>query len=143
MYGLPFEPEDVQAAHDDVLRIVLETDWRSLDLAGMSEYPRGWCSAMSYAVGRLLLHRGHGTWRIAANGRHDWLEYVDQGDVVYSLDATQHQFQRYDEPWIGFGGAPSADTSKPIRYAECGREPSRWAQKAEQVVSAEVMRQLA
>lgn len=142
MYGLPFEPEDAQAAHDDVLRIVIATNWRSLDLRGMYEYPQGWCSVMSYSVGRLLLRRGQGEWRIAANGAHDWLEYVDQGDIVYSIDATQHQFPAWDDPWLGWGPAPISRTSQHVDYATCGREPNGWVKKPEVVVHAEVLRQL-
>lgn len=88
---------------------------------------------MSYTVGRLLLRRDQGVWRIAANRHHGWLEYVDQVDAVYSIDATQHQFPEYEEPWIGLGGAPIARTSAHIDYAICGREPNGWVKKPKQL----------
>lgn len=139
----PFTPDDVQTAHDEVLRIVADTDWPALDLRAMSDYPHGWCSAMSYTIGRLLLRRRLGTWQIAASGNHDWLEYVDDNNVVvYSVDATQHQFSEYSAARLGYGVAPRSTLQPAVEYATCGQEPSSWAKWAEQVVSAEVMRQL-
>lgn len=142
MPQLPFAPADVQVAHDDVLAVVSETDWSTFGLGFMSSYPRGWCSAMSYTIGRLLLHRGLGTWRIAGNGSHDWLEYVDGGDIVYSVDATQHQFPNHEAAWFGWGLAPSAKSHPAYHYATCGQEPDSWAKGVELAVSAEVMRLL-
>ncbi len=142
-YGLPFRKSDIQRAHDEVLAIVLDTDWPARDLNGMSIYPAGWCSAMSYTIGRLLLHRNLGQWRIAANGRHDWLEYIsDDGCVAFSVDATQHQFSGFTGPWIGYGPAPMSHSSPNIRYADCGQEPTSWAKRPELILSEETLRQL-
>lgn len=143
MPGLPFTPREVQAAHDDVLEIVLETEWQALGLHPTGDFPNAWCSATSYSIGRLLLHRQLGEWRIAATSNHDWLEYVDSGDVIFSVDATQHQFPEYKTAWIGMGPPPRAELHPAKQWAVCGREPQWWPKKAELVVSAEVMRRLA
>ncbi|PPF41853.1 hypothetical protein C5B85_18200 [Pseudoclavibacter sp. AY1F1] len=142
MPGIPFTPEDVQVAHDDVVRIVRTTDWPSENLNAMPSYPLGWCSAMSYAVGRLLRRRGLGVWRIAANGHHDWLEYVDAGDVIYSVDATQHQFPGHEAAWLGLGSPPIADLYPAHDWAVCGGEPRSWAKWPSQVLDAVVTRRL-
>lgn len=142
MTELPFEPIDIQTVHDDVLAIVLETNWPLLGLSPAGGYPNAWCSAMSFTIGRMLLHRGLGTWRIAANGTHDWIEYFDEDRIIYSVDATQHQFPGHDDAWLGFGPPPVAERYPAQQWATCGQEPEYWTQLKEQVVHAEVMRLL-
>lgn len=136
---LPFSYEDLVLAHDDVLLIAREAGPTTEGLKHLKNYPNGWCSAMSYALIHLLRHRGLGSWRIAASGSHDWLEYVQNGDVVYSIDATQHQFHEYGPGrYIGPGLSPYAEDHNARQFAEVGAIPSSWAKGSEIALLAEV-----
>lgn len=148
--NLPFEPDEVVAAHETTLGIVSRLNLTELELGWMSPYPRGWCSVMSYTLLHVFDQRGFGPWQIV-NGqdtlgtRHDWLEFVRDEDVLFSVDATQHQFSKLGSgPFIGHGGCPAKDRFHiDVRTATLDRMPIGWAKRAEIVVADEIMAALA
>ncbi|TFD04116.1 hypothetical protein [Cryobacterium sp. TMT1-66-1] len=78
-------------------------------------WPSMWCEFASIAIAEALRVRALGDWTFVQAGRpgetsgHAWLEYPsDSGKVEYSIDATLHQFARYDEPYFGPGRTPAA-----------------------------------
>lgn len=80
----------------------------------LRDFPSGSCDSMAYATGMTLLEQGLGDWWIVTGGEpgcwHVWLEWrEDDGDVLFSIDATAHQFAEVDAPFIGHGPTPSAD----------------------------------
>lgn len=92
----------------------------------ITNWPHSSCDFASYIIGGMLLERGFGDWDICWNdelgrsGAHTWLERVENGEVLYVIDATAHQFPDYtDSPYYGKGPTPVK-----IRFPrERGREP--------------------
>ncbi|CAH0158468.1 hypothetical protein SRABI98_00962 [Microbacterium sp. Bi98] len=148
--NLPFEPDAVVTAHEATLKLVSRLNLAQLELGWMYPYPRGWCSVMSYTLLHVFDQRGFGPWRIV-NGqdtlgnRHDWLEFMRDGDVLFSVDATQHQFSKLGSgPFIGHGCCPAkARFHIDVRTATLERMPTGWAKRAEIVVADEVTTALA
>lgn len=93
-------------------------------------FPREWwpgacCEQTTTAIAAVLEDKGLLGWTYITAGRpgegngHAWLEYRDDhGRVVYSIDATLHQFTHLaTEPWAGLGPSPAAGEFTDIRYA--------------------------
>lgn len=143
---ITFEPGAVADAHEETLRVVEGLDLNRLGLAWMSPYPLGWCSVMSYTLLQVLERRDLGRWTIvngqdARGNHHDWLEYVAPDGVLFSVDATQHQFRDLGTaPFVGSGECPAKARFKiGVRTATTENMPIGWAKRAEIIVSAEVM----
>ena len=86
-------------------------------------WPAMWCEWASIAIAEALHERGLGEWTfIQARppddpSGHAWLEYrADDGTVLYSIDATLHQFSRHENPHIGEGRTPAADEFTDVRF---------------------------
>jgi hypothetical protein len=80
----------------------------------LRDFPSGSCDSMAYATGVTLLEQELGDWWIVTNSepgcRHVWLEWRDtDGEVLFSIDATAHQFAEIDKPFVGHGRTPSAE----------------------------------
>lgn len=87
-------------------------------------FPRVWCEWASVAIAELLEVRGYGTWDFVTAGEtdglsgHAWLELRDQaGALVFTVDATLHQFNGWDEPYVGVGVTPAVQQFPVLRYS--------------------------
>lgn len=76
------------------------------------------------AVAAVLEDRHLGQWTLVEAKRpgelngHSWLEWRDvDGTVLYSIDATLHQFDEYPEPFVGEGQTPAAIDFVDVHYA--------------------------
>ena len=86
-------------------------------------WPAGNCEWTSIGIAELLLQRGLGEWTFVqasrpgeANG-HAWLELRDDRcGVLCTIDATLHQFEHHDSPYVGPGRTPAAAEFTVINY---------------------------
>jgi hypothetical protein len=86
-------------------------------------WPSGWCEWASVSIAEALSARGLGEWTFVQASRpdepngHAWLELRDaDGAVLYSIDATIHQFPGHDAPYVGPGRTPSAREFTRVNY---------------------------
>lgn len=86
-------------------------------------WPSGCCEFAAVPIAAVLEDRGLGQWTFVSAGRsgevnHAWLEWrSDDGAVLISVDATLHQFDEWDEPFVGEGLTPAAAKFTPVQYA--------------------------
>lgn len=88
-----------------------------------SIFPQVWCEYASTAIAELLEQRGFGTWDFISAGEaegmsgHAWLELRDQeGVLVFTIDATLHQFGEWDDPYLGPDPSPAYKRFPVPRY---------------------------
>ena len=78
----------------------------------LRDFPKGSCSVVSYAVGRLLLERHEEQWLLVSRsgelGSHTWLVRDDTMGAPAAIDATLAQFPSIaSAPSIGLGSSPA------------------------------------
>ncbi|WES66046.1 hypothetical protein P0L94_08210 [Microbacter sp. GSS18] len=112
----------VRATVDDVIAAMFATD------PGVGRFPRGdWphggCEFTTVAIAAVLEDRGLGRWTFVSAGlsgevNHAWLEWRNEdGEVIFSIDATLHQFDGWDAPFAQEGVTPAASMFSPVQYA--------------------------
>jgi len=79
----------------------------------LEHFPSGSCDITSLTIAFVLNDLGLGDWELISardeEGQgHTWLRLNVDGQVIMSIDATLHQFDEWDEPWIGPGESPGA-----------------------------------
>lgn len=105
----------VEVAAEQVVAAMLEIP------ESEAKFPRGWwpsscCEQAAIAIAGTLEDRQLGEWWLVSGHRpgklegHSWLECRNEnGDTLYSIDVTLHQFPDIsEEPFIGPGCSPAA-----------------------------------
>lgn len=110
----------------------------------LRDFPSGSCDSMAYATGVTLLERGLGDWWIVTGGEpgcwHVWLEWrEDGGEVLFSIDATAHQFIEVDKPFVGHGRTPSAERfAEEVAAVRVSELPDKWPRDSDEALLAHV-----
>lgn len=78
----------------------------------LRDFPKGSCSVVSYAVGRLLLERYGEQWLLVSRsgepGTHTWLVRDETMGAPAAIDATLAQFPSIaSAPFVGWGQSPA------------------------------------
>lgn len=147
MPDLPFTEESIRSSVDRTVQCVIGLDLDELGLAWKAPYPAGWCSVMTYTLLQVFERLGFGArWQIVNGTKpsgpsHDWLEFVRDGETLYSVDPTQHQFSFLGaEPFVGDGVCPaSLQFTLGVRRASLERMPESWAMRDSLVVRDAVL----
>lgn len=112
----------VRKSVDEVIAAMWDTD-REARFFIRSGWPGASCEHVAVAVAAVLEDRGLGQWTLVQASRpgelngHAWLELLGpDGAVLFSIDATLHQFDEYDTPFIGDGSTPAADDFTEVNY---------------------------
>lgn len=86
-------------------------------------WPGGNCEWTSVGIAEVLKERGLDGWTYVQASRpgemngHAWLELRDdEGSVLYSIDATLHQFSHHAAPYVGPGRTPAAAEFSEINF---------------------------
>ena len=86
-------------------------------------WPDMWCEWASIAIAEALRASELGEWTFVQASRsdelngHAWLELRDDdGTVLYSIDATLHQFKHHDSPFTGPGETPAKSEFTNVRF---------------------------
>lgn len=85
----------------------------------LRDFPRGSCSVASFVIGSVFRERGLGDWTLVAGEgadeatgdyrTHVWLELRENGETLFTLDATAHQFPQWASgPLVVRGESPLA-----------------------------------
>jgi hypothetical protein len=79
----------------------------------LKNFPSGSCDISSLTIASALYELGLGDWELVSafdeRGQgHTWLRLRVAGQIMMSIDATIHQFNEWDEPWVGYGDSPAA-----------------------------------
>lgn len=118
-------PMDIAAIENTVretISAVREMDFEPTQ-GFKSLWPTMWCEWASIAIAEVLHLRGQGDWTFVQaslpddGGGHAWLELRDErGAVLYSIDATLHQFKRHPRAFWGPGRSPAAGEFTDVRF---------------------------
>ncbi|WP_433718670.1 hypothetical protein [Microbacterium laevaniformans] len=81
----------------------------------MESWPHDWCDFASYVIAGVLSDNGFGDWDVISAAdpetgqHHTWIELVAPDErVLYSIDATLHQFSDIGEvPFYGAERSPA------------------------------------
>jgi len=91
----------VRSTVDDVIPAMWDTSPRGRLLV-REGWPAASCENVAVAVAAILEDRGFGQWTFVVSSRpgednsHAWLEWRDStGNVVFSIDPTLHQLDRW------------------------------------------------
>lgn len=131
----------VRAAVTDVVHALFATDPLEARFV-RSRYPCGYCEYVAVPLAAVLEDRGLGQWTLVTAGRpgpdragHAWLEWrTADGEVVFSIDPTVHQFEHLATgPFVDYGQTPAARDFTRIRsvgpvwlWPELGDEAGYW-----------------
>jgi len=112
----------VRATVEEVIDAMWATDPME-HLFVRNGWPGASCENVSIAVAATLEDRGLGQWTFVQASRpgelngHAWLEsYAQDGTVIFSIDATLHQFDGYSYPFVGEGVTPAAAEFTNVNY---------------------------
>jgi hypothetical protein len=129
---------DVMRSHPEVLNSFGELG----PVPWLRNYPSGSCDITSLTIASVFFDLGLGDWELVSSfdegGQgHTWLRLITDGSVSMSVDATLHQFNDWNEPWIGVDNSPAAskfnNVNRVYRFSDV---PAWWPRRHEAEVAA-------
>jgi hypothetical protein len=128
---------DTMRAHPDVLNSVGEP----VPVPWLKNFPSGSCDITSLTIASVLSDLGLGDWELVSafddkGIGHTWLRLRVVGQITMSVDATLHQFEDWNEPWIGEGDSPAASRFVNVRHEHLfSKVPDWWPRGHEMEVA--------